>query len=288
MIFKKLLTVIMSGVMSVALLSGCGSDNNQDTEKSSTENERVGIISHLNMTEKAFNEFMKEAQTKTQQKLKIVNYVYYDNLNSMQMGLESGNVSAISTYESVAHYITQRNDKLILLSDNAAKRVDSFCCAVRKDDTELKESLDKAITEMKSDGTIDNLIKKYITDLKADEEPPAVEIARINGADTIRVGVTGDLPPLDLILANGKPAGFNTAVLSELSRRIGKNIELISIESGARATALSSRKIDVIFWAIVPLDESAIKLPIDIDKPENVAITKSYYNNDVAHIGLKK
>ena len=65
------------------------------------------------------------------------------------------------------------------------------------------------------------------------------EIEKIDNAETIRVGVTGDLPPIDYVDEAGIPAGFNTAVLAEISRRIVKNIELVSIESGARSIALS-------------------------------------------------
>ncbi len=38
-------------------------------------------------------------------------------------------------------------------------------------------------------------------------------------------------------------------ILSEISRRIGKNIEFVSVDSGARLLALNSGKVDVIFWA---------------------------------------
>ena len=74
---------------------------------------------------------------------------------------------------------------------------------------------------MKQDGTLDALTKKYIIDLKADEEPEAIEMPKVEGAETLKVAVTGDLPPLDLI----------TAVLAEISKRIGKNIELVSVDS---------------------------------------------------------
>ena len=87
--------------------------------------------------------------------------------------------------------------------------------------------------------------------------------------------MTGDLPPLDFVNADGTPAGFNTAVLSEISKRIGKNIEMIQVDSAARGTALTSGQVDVIFWVVVPAEESSTR-PKDFDTPEGVAVTVPY------------
>ncbi len=138
---------------------------------------------------------------------------------------------------------------------------------------------------MKSDGSLDKLTKEYITDVKADNIPK-VEIPKIDGADTIKVGVTGDLPPLDLVLADNSPAGFNTALLAEVAKRSGKNIEVIQIDTGARAAALTSKIIDVVFWVIVPFGNDDI--PDDIDKPEGLELSAPYFKDHIAHIKLKK
>ena len=100
-----------------------------------------------------------------------------------------------------------------------------------------------------ADGTLDKLIKENITDLGG-ADPVATDIPVIDGAETLKVAVTGDMPALDVILPDGKPAGFNVAFLSELSKRINKNFELVSIEAGARGAALSSGQVDVLFWVL--------------------------------------
>ena len=58
-----------------------------------------------------------------------------------------------------------------------------------------------------------------------------------------------DVPPIDYIDPSGTPAGFNTAVLSEMGRRLGKNIELVQVYSSIRRSlALSSGTADAAFW----------------------------------------
>lgn len=156
---------------------------------------------------------------------------------------------------------------------------------MRKDDEQLKNDFDKALSEMKADGTLDKFLNDYVTNVDKGQTPPKVEIPMTEGAQTIKVGITGDLPPLDLILADNTPAGFNTAILAEIAKRSGKNIELVQIETGARAAALNSKLIDVIFWVVVPLSD---KISADIDTPEGLKLTAPYFKDNLAGIKLKK
>ena len=123
---------------------------------------------------------------------------------------------------------------------------------------------------------------KYITNAAA--VPEAVAMNHFDGAETLTVGVTGDLPPLDLVLADGTPAGFNTAVLAELGKRLGKNIALVQVSSSARAAALVSGQVDIIFWVVVPADDSG--RPKDLDTPAGVAVTAPYYQDVVVNVNL--
>jgi len=212
-------------------------------------------------------------------------YKYFDKMNDMQLALESGQIEMLSTYQNVADYMIKRSaDKEILPSERHLE--DSFCFALRKDDTILKNELNKAIKEMTADGTLNKLAKQYISDLKDSAEPPVVPITKIDGADTIKVAVTGDLPPFDLVLPDGTPAGFSTAVLAEISKRIGKNIELINIDSAARASILTSNGANVVFWVSVPKDSTL--LPNNIEQPEGIAVSEPYYHDTITHIGLKQ
>lgn len=243
-------------LMIIFMVSGCGSE-----EKTAP---KIGAITQLNTTPEQ------------------ANLNFYDNFNSMQMALGSKQIDAVRTYGSVAKYMTANNSDFVITDKQTVQLVDDFCCAMREDDTALKNSFDGAIAAMKADGTLNGLIDKFIEDATA--VPTPIDIAKIDGAETIKVGITGDLPPLDLVLADGTPAGFNTAVLAEISKRIGKNIELVQIDSSARAAALTSGLVDVIFWIVVPADDSG--RPKDFDTPAGVSVTESYYQDKVTHVHL--
>ena len=280
---KKFCALICAAAL---LMVGCGGEKTSEPSQNS-DKVVIGVITHLNTSETEYNEYMKKLE-KSYRPSKAhlsAEYKYFDKMNDMQLALESNQIDMLSTYQNVANYMLQRSDdKEILPSERILS--DSFCFAVREGDTILKNDLNTVIKAMGADGTLANLSKQYIVELKNGEEPPAVPITQIDGAETIKVAVTGDLPPFDMILADGTPAGFSTAVLAEVSRRINKNIEIVSVDSASRAAILSSKGADVIFWVAVPKDSKLV--PADIDQPEGIAITEPYYQDNVAHVGLKK
>ena len=188
--------------------------------------------------------------------------VYYDTLDAMLMALMAGDITSLEIYQSVAEYLVANNDELMLVVDydlgkerNAyADYVfntilgNDFSFLMLEGNIELRDAFNGAIESMKADGTLDRLIQEQITDLIAGSEISPIQLPHVEGAQTVRVAVTGLLPPMDYVAADGTPAGFNTAVLSEISSRIGRNIELLVVDSVGRATALASGNVDAVFW----------------------------------------
>lgn len=276
---KKILSLIGVGIFAGALFTGCG----EDGRVNQPEDVKIGMITTLNASEQKVSEILKKVEEKANVNISPHRITFYNNLSNMQMGLESGSVDEISTYECVANYLTAKNPKIKILNPHYMPLSDSFCFAVRKDDVKLKSDLDKTLAALKKDGTLNKLVKQYVTDVKA-EDPPAVEMPHFDGAETIKVAVTGDLPPLDLVLADGKPAGFNTALLAEIGKRLNKNVEILDIDGDARSSALSSGRADVIFWAILPDDDR----PKDFDTPADSVLSEPYFTDKIVHLSLNK
>ncbi len=183
---------------------------------------------------------------------------FYDSLSSMVMALKSGVVDAILVHDAVADYLCVRDKELVyinkFLPEGDSEKVrgllengfhsDSFSFMLTDKNTGLRDEINKALNDMDSEGVLAKLEAQFLREQNT--EP--VKIDTIDGADTVRVGVTGDLPPFDYISENGVPAGYNTAVLAEISRRLGKNIALVEVDTGGRAAALASGMVDVVFW----------------------------------------
>ncbi len=278
----KKLFMLMTLCM-LLLMTGCGGGG-ENKPADDAGKVKLGMITRLNASEENFGEFMKKIEETLSVKISSHTPVFFDNLNSMQMALQSKQIDEISTYRSVARYMIAKDPRFEVLKDHSLEFIDSFCFALRDDETELKDSLNMVIKEMQDDGTLDRLTKEYVTDINAETDPPAVELPHFDSAQTIKVAVTGDLPPLDFVSANGTPEGFNTAVLAEIGQRMLKNIELVQIDSGARAAALTSKQVDVVFWAIVPVSEI---IPQDSDKPSGIILSEPYYKDKIVHIIFK-
>ncbi len=286
---KRFLATILFSLFlfPISLITGCGGEQVADKPANnfSGESVKLGMITRLNTDEKNMGDALDKAAENLGVKDTKHLPKFYENFSKMQMGLEAGDVAAISTYNCVANYLIANNSKFEIVPHFAINKLnDYFCFAVRKDETQLKADLDKVIDEMKSDGSLDKLINEYITNPEKGKTPPKVEIPKTEGADTIKIGVTGDLPPLDYVSADGKPAGFNTAMLAEVAKRSGKNIEVVDIDSSARAAALNSKLIDVIFWVIIPVGGD---MPVDLDKPEGLELSAPYFKDNVAVVKLK-
>ncbi|MBQ7578342.1 MAG: transporter substrate-binding domain-containing protein [Synergistaceae bacterium] len=171
---------------------------------------------------------------------------FFDSLMAMEMALRAGRIDEISLPEAVALYLVNNNSNYdIYFSLNMMPSTISF--GFKRGNTKLQKEFNTAINAMKKDGTLKRIESKYITDL-GNSEPQPVKFENFKGAAVIKVAVTGDLPPIDFISANGTPTGYNTAILSEIGKRLKKNIRLISVDAGGRSAALSSERADVVFW----------------------------------------
>lgn len=210
---------------------------------------------------------------------------FYDSLLSMQMALRSHKIEEMTLPEPVGLYLISNNSKYdILFSLNMMPTAISF--GFKRGNVALQKEFNKAIASMKKDGTLASLQKNFVTELPS-SEPPEVKFTTFKDAKTIRVAVTGDLPPIDFIAADGRPTGYNTAILSEIGKRIKANIRLVSIEAGARSAALMGGRVDVVFWY---RSSEGIKIPkqakgknlknVMKDNFEGVILSDPYYEWD--------
>jgi|GEM_PF-3025269 len=169
----------------------------------------------------------------------------YPSLGTMLMDLKAGRIEEIMIPACTARYILKQNNDFVEVTPTHTI-YDDYRMATRGEDSTLCQILDSSIREIAADGTLDALVRTYITDMA---EPPKFEIITpVPGALTYKVGVTGDLAPLDFVSEDGRAAGFNVALLKAISQKAGINFETVPVEMPARMSALAAGKIDVVFW----------------------------------------
>ena len=268
---KRMIAVLLAGLMLLSL-AACGE---KDDDKV-----KIGVLQTGQMEGFQANEAHREHR---QSEITVKReYIPYSNLSSALMDLESGRIDEIGIEKCTADYVIAHNDNIELYED--LKDMTVFSMMTLDTNKEVYDILNNAIKEMKTDGTLESLIEN---ELKAyiNSDPVAKDLPHFDGARTIKIGVTGDLPPMDFVAANGKAAGFNIALLTEIANRTQVNIELVQIETGARTMALSSGKVDAVFWAV------AMTCPVcninATEKVEGTLLTESYFSDYSAFIKLK-
>ena len=206
----------------------------------------------------------------------------YDSLMLMQLALNKGEIGALAAPENVGEYMLRNNPSCSLRGFMLLKRPVATAFGFMEEKAELCARFSKAVQDMETEGKIGLLARDYITGPAA-QNPPAVKFEEFDGAETLTVAVTGDMPPIDYVGADGEPSGFNTAILAEIGRRLHVNIKTVTVDTASRVAALKSGRADVVFW--LQLFEGYDVQP---DVPEGIITSTPYYGwNKVMLIGRK-
>lgn len=255
------------------------------------EGSKVGMLERLNITADEFQKMIEDSDNVT-----VISgtgghskFVFYKSVNEMVMALNAGEIDEILLPEASAEYVLNLHPEYIISCVVIARKAPVLLSlGFTADNPELAKAFNKTINEMKSDGTLINLQGKYIMGLNTammgemaisdptTNVPDPVVFRKFDGAKEIKVAVTGDLPPIDYIDPNGSPEGFNAAILAEICGRLGVNVKLINIDSGARASMLASGRADAVFWFE---HRRGSEGPM-YDVPKGVILSEPYYEFD--------
>ena len=246
-----------------------------------------GVISKLNMTPEDFSSIKesiikKDFSVISEKHSDDDEFIFFENLNGILMALDSGYIDEVELPEVVSDYIlnTAPNFKAVCIEKTSPM---FLSMGFKRSDRYLCDRINDVLKSMKADGSLNALFTVYIKNAGTN----APEIARFNkfdDAEEIKIAVTGDFPPLDYITPDDLPAGFNTAILAEIGRRLKKNITLVNIEAGSRTAALVSGRVDAVFWYMVSNEVESDHS----DAPKDIILSIPYYEwDEFTHIGLK-
>jgi polar amino acid transport system substrate-binding protein len=255
-----LIALLIFSVLSVPALAG--------------DQGELGRLTKLNVDEDTLSEAITESYFDL---VPFSRYRFFDNLNSMIAALASGRIAGMALDEYTAQYLLSRAGEFAIYTpDETVPSYNlNFSMLLREEDAALCNRISETIEAMKADGTLDALKKQYIDDVITGEDPEAVTLERFDGAQTLKVAVTGDRPPMDYFSEAGEPIGFNTALVAEIGKRLGMNVEFISIDTGARGITLTSGLSDAIFWMEAGDYGNWAKADVE-DQPENTIVTSPY------------
>ena len=222
---------------------------------------------------------------------------FYDSMMMMQMALARGEIDEMILPDFAAEYMLKMNSNYAPCCVSNSGRM-NLCFGFMKNKRELLQKWNSALISMRNDFTLSGFEQKYIKNFPEDtsydyvygiterqrRKKNTITFERFPNSPTVKVAVTGDLPPVDFVDDAGMPAGYSTAVLAEMGKRLRLNIDLVNINAGARTAALVSGRADVVFWYEV--NKSLEKQP---DVPDDIILSEPYLGWDTfMHITLKQ
>jgi polar amino acid transport system substrate-binding protein len=285
---KKMFAFLLAAVMLLSL-TACGKKNDESAKDGADEVAalKFGLVDNI-IDFTLYDEHIQKNHVENNSEIPAVSsadfFVIYPNLTTGVLGLEKGEVATLSLGKSSADYLIARNDKFALTEFPGEEPINKISMLTTDTNTELYDILNGGIKQLKENGILDKLIAEdlnaYIT-----SDPTPKELPKFAGAKTYKIAVTGDRPPMDFVTADGKAAGFNVALLTEIANIAQVNFEIVQVDSEARLTALASGIVDAVFWiATVDCWECDEKLS---SAPYGTLITEAYFSEDVTYLTLK-
>lgn len=245
---------------------------------------KVGVLAQLNMSEEEYENFVIEGRgTVGFSFLSHGNekFRYYDSIITMQMALNAGEVDEVQLPEAVGEYFSIINPSYVVSCVSQVRQT-YLAFGFLEKDVALRDKFNEALASIRGDGTLEALRKQYIGNVNGINFS-MIKLPKFDDAENVKIALTGDLPPIDFVAADGAPAGFNMAIIAEIAKRAKLNITILDTEAGARSAALASGRANVVLW--YKFTEDCEHQP---DLPPGIILSDPYYDwNKFLHIKKK-
>lgn len=189
----------------------------------------------------------------------------FDDIMDAVAAMKSGQLDAAVTSYPAALQVTKKNPDLRLVAE--ALDNEDTAMAVRKDDVELLAQINRIVADLKADGTLESMKKRWFKpDLSPYEEPP---IAVPEQGKALKIGVSATREPFSFVDDAGRVTGHDGELARIIGVRLGRPIEFSNMKFMSLIPALQSGKVDVIVTGMTSTEE----------RRKQVAFSSPYYAN---------
>lgn len=229
--------------------------------------EKNGVITYLRTDGAGYDNIIKSHEHVQKYRGETV---CYNSNDEMINALVSREIKSFTVSESIAKRIAQDNEELTV-SDRDIGRV-SYAMMTTDREEDAYSMLNGAISMLKTRGVIDELAAKYIGSGLSTN----IEMPYFGGEQTLKIGIVGEMSPIDSVSDKGEGVGFNVALLAKIAETLEINIKTVKIDSSERVSALRSGKIDALFCVRIEMNCPLCDDTLDVDAISGMALTESY------------
>ncbi len=196
----------------------------------------------------------------------------YPSADAALLALQSDKVDSIMISRATAMYMMGRDSTLAITKDNVT---DEACYIALKQGSGLLASVDWAISQLRAEGTLEEMNRRWST---ADPDHyEKVEIPEAEGKNgTIKVALSPDVAPICFLL-DGEYAGIDVELVERIAAILDMKVEFTTMDFDALLPALQSGKADL---ALSDINATA-------DRRRSADFTQAYFENPQVFLAKK-
>ena len=176
----------------------------------------------------------------------------YEKYVDAVAALRQGKIRAVVMDEMPAKRFVNEVDGLAIMDEPLS--VESYAIGFKKGNTELVSQVNKILSEMKSDGTMDAIFAKYIDGDYSSVKPADIDLNKDARNGKLYVGTEAGFAPYELRVGNGF-IGIDVEMCAHIAKKLGKELAIINMNFDSLPTAVSTGKVDMICAGMTVTDE---------------------------------
>ncbi len=183
------------------------------------------------------------------------------------LDLKNGTIDAVVIDELPAKEIVARNSDLKIVRDQAfADNKEEYAIAVKKGNTDLLNSINSTIANMKSNGEYEALVAAFMPVDGSIVVPASIALS---GSDIVKLGTNAAFPPFEYV--DGKDiVGFDITMGQKIAKDYGTKLEVVDMAFDSLIPALQSGTIDFI----------AAGMSVTEERKKNVDFSDPYFASE--------
>ncbi|NLL99853.1 MAG: transporter substrate-binding domain-containing protein [Treponema sp.] len=179
------------------------------------------------------------------------------------LDLKNGAIDAVILDELPAKEIVSKNPALTIIDVDLT--TEAYAIAVKKDNTELLNSINATIATMRTNGDYEKLVNSF---MPIDGKIIVPQSLELSGEKTIRLGTNAAFPPFEYV--DGKNiVGFDITMGQYIAKDFATKLEIVDMAFDSLIPALASGTIDFI----------AAGMSVTEERKKNVDFSDPYYES---------
>ena len=166
--------------------------------------------------------------------------------------LRQGKVRAVIMDEMPAKRFLNEVEGLAIMNEPLSE--ENYAIGFRKGNTELVSQVNKALAEMKADGTMDKIFAKYLDGDYSAVKPEDIDFNKGAKGGKLFVGTEAGFAPYELKVGTGF-IGIDVEMCAYIAKKLDRELVIENMNFDALPMAVSTNKVDMICAGITVTDE---------------------------------